>query len=624
MCRLILSFWFFFLTGIVPAVAGNRDDGLEAAILGFTGCTDIEEVGKEELERLTELYSAPLQLNLASRSKLLSSGLFTVYQAAVLLDYRDLAGDILSFEELAALDGFGYGFVSRLKYFTALRSSALPGHSSVRPPVIGNSAVIKSGIRNSGTTFSPEGNYAAKYRFTAGERFEAGLAVRSSYQGRHFPPEKVSFNAVYYGKGYPGKVIVGDYRLRFGQGLGLWSGFAPGGIASPESFSRRPSGISPCTSYSGEGSFRGIAADYGGKSLNISVFVSSEGLRDLSEGAGEVSDELMYGANAGWYGMSGQFSLTAFAVSSLSDSEFLCARSSADARFSVRGTDIFSEVACDLVNGKVAALAGFSTDMSEIVRIAALARYYPPEYSSLHGGAVSSGTKCSNEYGVTASVSHIAGKWVGINGKTGFGSSERRSQCLVSADASYSPEPKFGVDTSSFQIRLTVREKIRISPVFGMEVRFSERYRSYGQLFRSDLRADLRCSFSDWNLNLRMNALHCEGFSFLSYLEGGYAEGRLSLWLRTGWFRVDNWNDRIYAYERDAPGNFNVPAYYGRGYWIALTSGLGLSGSIKLYLRAGYIDYPCLRPAETENKPAKAELKLQLAVDLLSFPDRGR
>ena len=157
-----------------------------------------------------------------------------------------------------------------------------------------------------------------------------------------------------------------------------------------------------------------------------------------------------------------------------------------------------------------------------------------------------------------------------------------------------------------------------------MEVRFSERYRSYGQPFRSDLRADLRCSFSDWNLNLRMNALHCEGFSFLSYLEGGYAEGRLSLWLRTGWFRVDNWNDRIYAYERDAPGNFNVPAYYGRGYWIALTSGLGLSGSIKLYLRAGYIDYPWLRPAETENKPAKAELKLQLAVDLFSFPDRGR
>ena len=82
---------------------------------------------------------------------------------------------------------------------------------------------------------------------------------------------------------------------------------------------------------------------------------------------------------------------------------------------------------------------------------------------------------------------------------------------------------------------------------------------------------------------------------------------------------VDDWDDRIYAYERDAPGSFSVPAYYGRGYWLALTAGWKISRGFRLYFRGAYQDYPWLRPSETEKKPAKAEIRLQLAVDLRTF-----
>ena len=83
----------------------------------------------------------------------------------------------------------------------------------------------------------------------------------------------------------------------------------------------------------------------------------------------------------------------------------------------------------------------------------------------------------------------------------------------------------------------------------------------------------------------------------------------LSVWLRQGLFRIDDWDDRIYVYERSAPGAFNVPAYYGRGLWTALMLSARISSELKLYLRASYTAYPFM-PQE-KRKPGKAELEIQ-------------
>lgn len=600
----------------------DRDTEFVKAVLELAGCTDVEEVGEEEMERYADLFSSPLRINYASRSRLMESGLFSAYQVAVLLDYRGLSGDVLSLEELSSLDGFGHDFVSSLDCFISLDSNAAPGQSSLSSGIMENRLTVKSGIRNTVDSIAPQGTYSMKYRLTAGESFEAGVSLRSSYQEPHLPPGKLSFFVAYYGRKYPGKIVVGDYTLRFGQGLALWPGFSMNGLSSPDSFSRRPSGISPYNSYSGEGSFRGVAADFGKRRFNVSAFVSGLGLREMMEGGTDFSRDILYGANIGWYGLSGLVSVTGYAVSGLSEGirkDFPAAVCSADAAFSLRGADVFSEAAFDFIGRGIAALAGFRTALSDGLQLAAMTRYYPASYSSEYSGAASGGSGCSNEYGASLALSHSDGKWMDIAGKTGFGSSEKRFRGTFSADAVFSPEPRYGVDTSSVQVKLLMVENIRISQAFAMTFRVSERYRTYGRPFRTDVRLDLKASFAVWSCNLRVNVLHCESVSFLSYLEGGYRNDRLSLWFRTGFFRVDNWNDRIYAYERDAPGNFNSPAYYGRGYWLALTSGTRLARGIRLYFRGLFQDYPWLRPAEKHRKPPKVEMKLQLSVDLDFF-----
>ena len=313
-CLALLS-W----TGICTCDAADDDDGFLSAVMEFTGCTDAGEVDGDEVGRLSEYYEHPLMLNYASRSRLLSSGLLSAYQVAVLTDYRERTGDILSFEELAVLDGFGRDFVSGLKYFVSLESHSLPGIPSSRPAAVRNTATFRSGVRTGEDRYEPEGTYSMKYSVRAGERFEAGISMRSAYQESHFPPEKISFHAALYGRRRPWKILAGDFRLRFGQGLALWPGFSMSGVSTPDAFARKPSGISPYNSYSGEGAFRGIAADFSLKHFTVSAFVSGLGLRDLAEGGKEISPDLLYGLNAGWYGMSGQMSITCFAV--FSDSQ---------------------------------------------------------------------------------------------------------------------------------------------------------------------------------------------------------------------------------------------------------------------------------------------------------------
>ena len=92
-------------------------------------------------------------------------------------------------------------------------------------------------------------------------------------------------------------------------------------------------------------------------------------------------------------------------------------------------------------------------------------------------------------------------------------------------------------------------------------------------------------------------------------MDASYRSNNLTAHIRAGIFKVDHWDDRIYVYEYDAPGNFNVPAYYGRGVWTSAVLSYKVQRFLRLYLRASYIVYPLMDIEK--KKPGRAELKLQ-------------
>ena len=88
---------------------------------------------------------------------------------------------------------------------------------------------------------------------------------------------------------------------------------------------------------------------------------------------------------------------------------------------------------------------------------------------------------------------------------------------------------------------------------------------------------------------MRADAVKGDGFACLLYAEPGLASGNFSAYLRASLFAIDHWDDRIYVYERDAPGTFNMRAYYGRGACASAVAGWKIKKQ-RVHLRASLIE----------------------------------
>ena len=187
----------------------------------------------------------------------------------------------------------------------------------------------------------------------------------------------------------------------------------------------------------------------------------------------------------------------------------------------------------------------------------------------------------------------------------------KRLNGSVAADFTLYTVSKVATQDRSLQFKLHTQWQFLISDAWQLNVRLTERVRSWGQTFRTDLRSDLAWKSETFSLTYRFNVLHCRNLAWLTYLEGGLKQGKVAAYLRQGFFVVDHWDDRIYAYERDVPGAYNAPAFYGRGIWTSLMTSWKLAAWCKLYLRAGVTTYPFM----AEKKPGKAELRFQSIFD---------
>ena len=228
------------------SVAPERDEEFLRAVCYLCGVSDPEQLDESEVERYGALAARPIPLNRASRSRLVESGLFSAYQLATLADYRARNGDILSFAELAAVDGFGEAFAHALKPFLSLAPVLVPGALPDTARSRHETAFYAAVARKTDAAESGQGlKYGLKYRFSSGGHWTLALAAKSGYDARPFPPEGGSAYALWQGQGVLGKVLLGSFNARFGQGLVRWSGFSLDSPSGTASFARRPSLLSP-------------------------------------------------------------------------------------------------------------------------------------------------------------------------------------------------------------------------------------------------------------------------------------------------------------------------------------------------------------------------------------------
>ncbi len=507
------------------------------ALLFLTGASCIEELSEEEIQRYQSLAAHPLDLNRAPRSRLLSSGLLSPYQVASLLDYRSRSGELLSWSELALVDGFPADYVTALREFAVLGTGRLPpGQAEARDRT--HTLTLRSSLRDDGTQAG-----SVRYEAAVGQR----LGLYATWNRNRTAPASTTLSAVYYGKGRLGQLILGNFQARFGQGLLAWSAFRLSGYNSVSSFRRNGTGLSPTGSASA--SLCGIAADWDFGPWRLSTAFSWAGQGWIAH-LGRTGRILTGGVTATPAGVSWE------------------------ARGSLPGWSFFGELALDR--------SGSPTGIVGMIR--------SPEY----------GRKWA-----------LLGRWLGpVNSYSGMAAGYAGPALECTLDAGWRMDKRIAQYKALLQWKPVLEAGgLRWSPLLRLQERFRP---SESVPWRSEWRAALTVESERWSLAGRADAVLCRGLATLGYVEAGWKRASLTLYLRAGVFRVDHWDDRIYVYERDAPGSFHVPAYYGRGWDASCYAAWHIARHHSLWLRAETVRYPW-NPAPKE---PRTELRLQYRLNL--------
>ena len=684
-----------FLLSLILAMQIQRQQlsRFEDAVLLLCGAGTLEELSEDEWERYRHLADHPLDLNACTRSAMLSSGLFSPFQAASLLDRRMRDGDILSYTELGYTDGFTPELARALSHFVVLRSRNPPGKPSVpqlnaslllRTSCSGSSSVpaaraalqtaaahstsganstasgknpsaatssFASGKNPSAATSSSASGKnpsAATSSFASGKNdpfsgsaafgiktaisleglLDAFWSARKSYSDRTFGPGTISL--AIYGKSIPGRILLGDYSARFGQGLLLWSGFSIAGFSSVQSFRRNASGLSASSSFAR--TLHGIGLDLTlGRSTISAVWstpvqstnprllalnynhifrTSSTGATLLADPGRLYAASIDFRAGLPRLSLSGEFALellpapAAVAASAAVPSLAAPAVAASASVAPVSATSATPQPDPPAAIFVPAGLLSAVWTPSYGNRLAVLARYYPQNWSQLAASPPSAFSTAKDEFG-SAFLFQSARYTLSLDLARRLSEANWQYRLLASANL-------------PFRLGLPGRTQRKVNSSTGIDgtisVRSLSRFRPSQSLpFRQDLRCDLKLELNRLKLNTRCNLLWCRNFAMLGYIEPGFSDQFFSLWFRLTGYSVPSWDDRISTWERDIPGSFTVPARYGKGLALSCTSSLTIQRKRLRHRLNARLSYDVYSRKETLTR--KPELKLQYRMD---------
>lgn len=596
-------------------------DSFRDAVLLLSGASSMEELSAEELERYEDLRRKPLDLNRCSRSRLLACGLFTPFQVASILEHRRQGGEILSLTELMLIEGFTSRKVDALRHFIVIRAEDGPiGAKKLRPELdleLRGAVSVPVPDSRSKDRGEQRTGYGSKLHLSLGQRAELSIVGRKSYDSGRFGP--VSASAVYYGRRYLGKVVLGAFNARFGEGLTQWSGFSLSSLSSVASFRKSGSGLSPSASFSP--GMTGMAADFNLRRFTLSTAIgcAPEALAKLSlftKASGSTAPGIEALADLSWTGRLIHAGVTA-----------TCEAAGVHFLGSLPNLSLFGETSLTY-KGAFSAIAGTVWTPEYARKFALQLRWFDPSIKGKNSGAAF-GFELPDwcftldaRYRADTHKQKYRGflrysKEIILPARPRAPSSvpppevnlpEASLPDISSRPVTEQPAPVSEASAGSAPVSVPEASVSVPARSLAVSARLAANYApGESHPTRVELRSELAFTSGAWKFSTRLDGIYCASFAFHAFLEAGYLTPKLSSYLRLGGFLIDNWDDRIWVYERDAPGSFTVPAYYGRGVHCSLYCAWKPSRHHSLYLRTSLVSYP----GNPTPKNGKFEFKLQ-------------
>lgn len=272
-------------------------------LLFFAGSPAQEPAGMEQIAReliengqpgeAEELYATvrshldhPVDLNNSSREELVATGIFTPFQAFVIVDQRDRYGPFFSIYELAAIPGINREFLEQIREMVTFSSGVLPGPSpntggmlltnvAVRLPCQYGMQQPLSGDRvYRGNILKLTQRISMDY----GDKLSLGVAfdkdAGEAWTNRGRPEHLTGYLSLTPGKTIR-KLVIGNFRIHRGMGLVHKMGFSSRGTGNPLNSYARSYG-KPFASTLEYSYFRGIYGEAALGKWTLDLFASHQ------------------------------------------------------------------------------------------------------------------------------------------------------------------------------------------------------------------------------------------------------------------------------------------------------------------------------------------------------------
>ena len=626
---------------------------------------DIEDAESESWENtydeLCELETHPINLNTATREELETLPFLDDQQIQDLCEYIYKYGGMKSWGELALISSLDANRQKLLTYFTTLNDDSgktFPTWSDLTK-YGRNEAVATVRVPFYERAGDKDGylgyqyKHWLKYTFQYGQYVKLG-AVASQDAGEPFFAGRNSAGYDYYSlylmirrMGRLKALAVGRYRLRFGMGLILNNDFGFGKIATLATLGRSANSIHAHSSRS-EGnylqgaaatvtvargldltafaSYRDIDATLNGDSSSIATILTSGYHRTQSEmDRKHNASEFLGGGNIHYFNSGFHIGATGFFTSF--DRSLQPNTDQRFRRYYPAGKE-FWNVSADYgyvsrrltVNGETAtgdshALAtinSLSYQLTGDLSLMALQRFYSYRYYSLYSQSFSEGGSVQNESGI----------YVGANWHP-----SRTFSLMAYTDYAYFPWPKYLINDASHAWDNLIsmayqRKRVTFLARYRIKLKQKDNADGSGLMNRTEQRGRLSFAYDGgrWTTKTQTDVAYCEsGSSSFGYMLSeniGYSHRWLTLNASIGYFNTDDYDSRVYTYERGTLYNFSFPSFSGEGIRYALNIRADISANLMLIAKLGttdYFDRSCISSGLQQiDHSAQTDLDLQL------------
>ena len=630
-------FLLLFLAFHALFSAAQTPDDWQEDMREWSTAEDMEDITNMEL--LEDLAVNKLNLNQVTREQLEQLPFLSAQQVEAIMEYLYRYGPMRSLSELQMITQLDYQTRQQLTHYVMV------GEERPRSVWLKMSDITKYGKHLFMATLKVpfydrhgdlDGYLGYKYRhdlryqFNYNNRIKLGITAAQD-AGEPFFSNRNNLGYDHYSyyfqlrdMGWLEALNLGMYRVQLGMGLIMNTGYHLGKLATLQSLGRSTHSLTAHTSRSVAGYLRGAAATLRlSKQLSVTAFASYRPLDATLNDDGTArtlitsgyhrspsemnkkhnTHETDLGISLGWRKgtlyvnanglythmdrrLTPQKENTTYRLYAAEGSDF--ANFSLDYGYNNARMSFAGETALNR-DGAIATLHSLSFIVNPQVRLTAIHRYFDKRYTALHAYSFSEGGSVQNEHGI----------YLGVNWQP-------TKAWLIQGYADYAhfgwQRYRVSAPSDAFDAMLTTKysqEKWSLEGRYRMHLRQQDNSDNTRLVNRPEHQLRLTWSYTP----LSQLTLRTQGNAISRTTELGNSKGVLLSqeatwkyrWLQinanVGWFHTDDYDSRIYLYEKSVLYDNTMSMYYGQGMRYALMARGEIGKRLILSVKMGVTNY---------------------------------